>query len=103
MSKVADPAILIKGGSTIMVTYLQNRFETPWETLCIDLIGPYTLKGKDGTIIDFMFHTMINPASSWFKIVKLPVEILPPASSEEDKWIQRGIKRLRMNILTSPH
>ncbi len=26
----------------------------PWEALCVDLIGPYTLKGKDGSQIDFM-------------------------------------------------
>jgi hypothetical protein len=38
-----------------------------------DLIGPYTLKGKDGTQIDFMCLTMIDPASSWFEIVELPV------------------------------
>jgi hypothetical protein len=31
----------------------------PWRALCVDLIGPYTLKGKDGTIIDFMALTMI--------------------------------------------
>ncbi len=35
------------------------------------IIGPYTLKGKDGTIIDFMALTMINPATSWFKVVEL--------------------------------
>ena len=39
----------------------------------MDLIGPYTLKGKDGTEIDFMYLTMIDPASSWFEIVELPV------------------------------
>ena len=39
----------------------------------MDLIGPYTLKGKDGTQIDFMCVTMIDPATSWFKIVELPV------------------------------
>jgi hypothetical protein len=39
--------------------------------LCVDLIGPYTLKGKDGTIIDFMALTMIDPATSWFKVVEL--------------------------------
>ncbi len=44
----------------------------PWRELCVDLIGPYTLKGKDGTIIDFMALTMINPTTSWFKIVELP-------------------------------
>ena len=46
---------------------------TPWRTLCVDLIGPYTLKGKDGSVIDFMALTMIDPASSWFEIVELPL------------------------------
>jgi hypothetical protein len=45
---------------------------TPWEALCVNLIGPYTLKGEDGSSIDFMALTMIDPASSWFKIVELP-------------------------------
>ena len=26
----------------------------PWEALCVDLIGPYTLKGKDDSQIDFI-------------------------------------------------
>ncbi len=39
----------------------------------MDLIGPYTLKGKDGTEIDFMCLTMIDPASRWFEIVELAV------------------------------
>jgi hypothetical protein len=45
----------------------------PWWVLCVDHIGPYTLKGKDGTIIDFMALTMIDPATSWFKVVELPL------------------------------
>jgi hypothetical protein len=45
----------------------------PWECLCVNLIGPYTLKGKDNSQIDFMALTMIDPASSWFKIAELPV------------------------------
>jgi hypothetical protein len=45
---------------------------TPWQALCVNLIGPYTLKGKEGTSIDFMCLTMINPATSWFEIVELP-------------------------------
>ena len=45
----------------------------PWECLCVDLIGPYTLKGKDNLQIDFMALTMIDPASSWFEIAELPV------------------------------
>jgi hypothetical protein len=45
----------------------------PWECLCVDLIGPYTLKGKDNLQIDFMALTMIDPASSWFEIAELPI------------------------------
>jgi hypothetical protein len=43
----------------------------PWEALCVDLIGPYTLKGKDGLSIDFMALTTINTASSWLEVVEL--------------------------------
>ena len=42
----------------------------------MDLIGPYILKAKDKTHIDFMCITMINPATSWFVIVELPVSQL---------------------------
>jgi hypothetical protein len=58
---------------------------TPWRALCEDLIGPYTLKGKgqDGSSIEFMCLTMINPVTSWFEIVELPavdlVMTVPPA------------------------
>ncbi len=44
----------------------------PWEALCVNLVGPYTLKGKDSLSIDFMTLIMINPTSSWFKVVELP-------------------------------
>ena len=39
----------------------------------MDLMRPYTLKGKDGTEIDIMCLTMIDPASSWFEIVELTI------------------------------
>jgi hypothetical protein len=45
---------------------------TPWKALCVDLIGPCTLKGKVGSSIDFMCLTMINLTTSWFEIVELP-------------------------------
>jgi hypothetical protein len=55
----------------------------PLGNLCVNLIRPYTLKGKDGTEIDCICLTMIDPASSWFasswfasswfEIVELPV------------------------------
>jgi hypothetical protein len=54
--------------------HLPSKFviSVPWEALCVDLVGPYTLKGKDGSSIDFIALTMIDPASSWFKVVELP-------------------------------
>ncbi len=56
---------------------------TPWKALCVDLIGPYTLKGKDGLSIDFMCLTMIDPTTSWFEIVELAIvaqkTTVPPA------------------------
>jgi hypothetical protein len=51
----------------------KTNYTIPWECSCVDLIGPYTLKGKDNLQIDFMALSMINPASSWFKIAELPV------------------------------
>ena len=37
---------------------------TPLEYLCVDLIGPYTLRGKDRSEIDFMCLTMIDLGST---------------------------------------
>ena len=45
--------------------------------------GPFTLKGRDGTGIDFVCLTMTDPASSWFEVVELPVTtnvVIPSAS-----------------------
>jgi hypothetical protein len=71
----------------------------PWNTVCVDLIGPYTLKGKDGTVIDFMCVTMINPATSWFQIVELPVSQLSQldAPPVDRKGKKKGKKATRDN------
>jgi hypothetical protein len=61
---------------------------TPWSVLCVDLIGPYTLKGKNGTSIDFMCLTMIDPVTIWFKIVKvLTVTKLTVSSTGKGKKV----------------
>jgi enoyl reductase-like protein len=42
----------------------------PWETVCINLIGPYTIgKGKKETHLHYL--TVINPATGWCKISKV--------------------------------
>ncbi len=59
---------------------------TSWRALCVDLVGPYTLKGKDGSSIDFMCLTMIDPANSWFEIVELPtVKVTVPKGGKGKK------------------
>ena len=45
----------------------------PWRSVCVDLVGPYTIKAKDKTILDFMCLTMIDPATGWFEIIELPL------------------------------
>jgi hypothetical protein len=68
-----------------------------WEALCVDLTGPYTLKGKDGTEIDSMYLTVIDPASSWFEIVELPV------TTDAVLWIQKGKRAIRLITTLSHH
>ncbi len=41
---------------------------TPLRALCVDLVGPYTLKGKNDSSIDFMCLTMIDSVISWFEM-----------------------------------
>jgi hypothetical protein len=62
---------------------------TPWKELCVDLIGLYTLKGKNGSNIDFMCLTMINPTTSWFEMVELPV---PPAGKGKKVIFDKNTK-----------
>ena len=45
---------------------------TPWQTVCVDLVGPYTIKGEDRSSVEFMCMTMIDPATGWFEVVELP-------------------------------
>jgi hypothetical protein len=69
---------------------------TPWKALCVGLIGPYTLKGKGGLSIDFMCLTMINPATIWFEIVKLPTVIqemtVPPTGKGKKVTFTKNTK-----------
>ena len=45
----------------------------PWHTLCINLIGPYKIgKGKEETQLYCL--TMIDPATGWFEIAKIPTK-----------------------------
>ena len=53
----------------------------PWEKLCDDMIGPYTMKQKGKKPLKLWCVTMIDPATSWFEITV--------ASTVEQVWITR--------------
>ena len=45
----------------------------PWERLCIDLIGPYTIGNqKQGDEITLHCLTMMDPVTGWFEIAEVP-------------------------------
>ena len=62
----------------------------PWDTLCIDLIGPYTVKEKGNKKWTLQCLTMIDPATGWFEII----EVEDPradtvANALEKTWFSR--------------
>jgi RNase H-like domain found in reverse transcriptase/Reverse transcriptase (RNA-dependent DNA polymerase)/Integrase zinc binding domain len=45
---------------------------TPWERLCVDMIGPYIIKRKGKKTLTLWCVTMIDPATGWFEIKDVP-------------------------------
>ena len=44
----------------------------PWDTLCVDLIGPYTIPWKGKKTLILWCLTIINPATGWFEVAQIP-------------------------------
>ena len=71
--------------------------EGPWDTLCVDLIGPYTIErkgkhknGKKKKDLTLWCVTMIDPVSSWLEIAKIKAkraDII--ANVVEATWLTR--------------
>jgi len=62
----------------------------PWDTLCIDLIGPYTVKeiGKKKWTLHCL--TMIDPATGWFEIAEIPNKQADQVANVlEQTWFSR--------------
>jgi len=64
---------------------------TPWEKLCVDLIGPYHIKNKtNNQILRLWCVTMIDPATGWFEIRELKdKEAITVANLVEQTWLTR--------------
>ena len=44
----------------------------PWDTLCVDFIGPYTIPRKGNKPLKLWCLTMIDPATVWFEMAQIP-------------------------------
>ena len=67
----------------------------PWHTLCIDLIGPYSIKqpkinGEEQEDLHLHCLTMIDPATGWFEIAEIPTKQADDVSNIlEMHWLTR--------------
>ena len=64
----------------------------PWDVLCVDLIGPYSIKSKKQPNKEFNLHavTMIDPATGWFEIKEIAnKEAHTVAEVVEQTWLTR--------------
>ena len=63
----------------------------PWETLCIDVIGPYKIKRKTSkSTLCLWALTMIDPATGWFEIKEIESKRADYiANYLEQTWLNR--------------
>lgn len=63
----------------------------PWEKLCVDMIGPYTIKRQGREDLVLWCVTMIDPATGWFEICEVPgtkrADVI--ANIVEQTWLTR--------------
>ena len=62
----------------------------PWDVLCVDLIGPYTIKRRGKKNLVLWCVTMIDPATGWFEMREIPnKEAITIANLVEQTWFTR--------------
>ena len=62
----------------------------PWDRLCIDLIGPYTIRRKGRKNLICRCVTMIDPATGWFEIYEYDDKrSITVANIVEQEWFSR--------------
>ncbi len=63
---------------------------TPWDKLCVDLIGPYKIRRKGQEDIICKCVTMIDPATGWFEIQQYDdKQAITVANIIEQEWFSR--------------
>ena len=62
----------------------------PWDILCVDLIGPYTIKQVNKKSLTLWCLTMIDPATGWFELVTIEDKRADTiANLVEQNWLCR--------------
>ena len=62
----------------------------PWDKMCIDLIGPYTIRRKGKPDLVCKCVTMIDPATGWFEIHQYDDKrSITVANIAEQEWFSR--------------
>ena len=62
----------------------------PWDTLCVDLIGPYTIPRKGKNPLKLWCLTMIDRATGWFEMAQIPNKTAAQiADITEKTWFTR--------------
>ena len=63
---------------------------TPWDKLCVDLIGPYKIRRKGQKDLICRCVTMIDPATGWFEIHQYDdKQSITVANIVEQEWFSR--------------
>jgi transposase InsO family protein len=63
---------------------------TPWDKLCVDLIGPYKIRRKGTEDLICRCVTMIDPATGWFEIQQYDdKQSITVANIIEQEWFSR--------------
>jgi transposase InsO family protein len=63
---------------------------SPWDKMCIDLIGPYTIRRKGKNDLICKCVTMIDPATGWFEIHHYnDKRSITVANIAEQEWFSR--------------
>ena len=64
--------------------------EHPWDTLCVDLIGPYKITRKKHKDLKLWCLTMIDPVTGWFEMAQiLNKTAAEVANVAEETWLTR--------------
>ena len=60
--------------STIKYGHLppKNAEAIPWQILCVDLVGPYTVTLTKEKVVTLHAMTFIDPDTGWFEICAIP-------------------------------